>query len=467
LISPQGTATGSVSISINNDSDVTGTIAIDGSAVTASTTVAGQDIRLSFSATSGQRIVVYATNVTIPTATLNLVQPPSGSTQASTSINNNAGQTFFIDTQLLSTTGTYQLWVQHSGTNTGSVTLQIASVPADFTGTITVPAAGQTGPAVRVPTSGSLAVGQNGILSFSGTTGQRLSFNVLNPTIGTASSSCSVRVKDPSTNQTQIASGQCGTGASGYIDAVTLTSTGTFTILIDPQGTATGSVSISINNDSDVTGTIAIDGSAVTASATVAGQDIRLSFSATSGQRIVVYATNVTIPTATLNLVQPPSGSTQTSTSINTTGGPTFFIDTQTLSTTGTYQLWVQHSGTNIGSVTLQIASVPADISGSVTIGGSAFSFTTVAGQNANITFTNPQSQSVTIHWTSGTYPSNPGCFMIVRGPSPSNSAVGSINCAGATGNLSLSTLLTGTYTINVNPSQQATGGLSLTVTTP
>jgi hypothetical protein len=168
-----------------------------------------------------------------------------------------------------------------------------------------------------------------------------------------------------------------------------------------------------------------------------------------------------------LNLVQPPSGSTQTSTSINTTGGPTFFIDTQTLSTTGTYQLWVQHSGTNIGSVTLQIASVPADISGSVTIGGSAFSFTTVAGQNANITFTNPQSQSVTIHWTSGTYPSNPGCFMIVRGPSPSNSAVGSINCAGATGNLSLSTLLTGTYTINVNPSQQATGGLSLTVTTP
>jgi hypothetical protein len=293
-----------------------------------------------------------------------------------------------------------------------------------------------------------------------------LSFNVLNSTIGTVSSNCFLSVKDPSNNQ--ITAGQCGTGASNYIDTVTLASTGAYQILISPQGTATGSVSVSINNDSDVTGTIAIDGSSVTASTTVAGQDIRLSFSASSGQRVVVYATNVTIPSgpsATLNLVQP-SGSTQTSTSINNIAGP-FFIDTQTLSTTGTYQLWVQHSGTNIGSVTLQIASVPADISGSVSIGGSAFSFTTVAGQNANITFTNPQSQSVTVHFTSGTYPSNPGCFLIVRGPSPSTSAVGSINCAGATGNLSLGTLSSGTYNINVNPSQQATGGLSLTVTTP
>jgi len=38
-------------MSINNDSDVTGAISIDGAAVTSTTTVAGQDVRLSFSAT--------------------------------------------------------------------------------------------------------------------------------------------------------------------------------------------------------------------------------------------------------------------------------------------------------------------------------------------------------------------------------------------------------------------------------
>ena len=43
-----GTATGSVTMSINNDSDVTGTITIDGAAVATGTTVAGQDARLSF-----------------------------------------------------------------------------------------------------------------------------------------------------------------------------------------------------------------------------------------------------------------------------------------------------------------------------------------------------------------------------------------------------------------------------------
>jgi hypothetical protein len=462
---PQGTATGSVSYSINNDSDVSGTIAINGSPVTVTTIVSGEDARLSFTATAGQRIVVYATSVTTPYATVYLVKP-DGTNQTSLGINNNpAGQTFFMDTQTLATTGTYQLWVQHSGTNVGSETLQIASVPADFTSTITVPAAGQTGTAVRVPTSGNLAVGQNGSLTFSGTTGQKLSFNVLSPTFGTVYYGCYTRIYDPSNNQ--IAFGYCGPGASNYIDTVTLAATGTYSIFTDPQGTATGSVSYSINNDSDVTGTIAIDGSAVTVTTTASGEDARLTFSATAGQRIVVYATSVTNPYATVYLVKP-DGTNQISLGINNNpAGQTFFLDTQTLATSGTYQLWVQHSGTNVGSETLQIASVPADVSGSLTIGGSAFSFSTVAGQNANVTFSNSLSQSVTVHWTSGTYPSSLNCYMRVTGPSPSTNQVGFAYCNTATGTISLGTLGTGSYNILVDPQTQSTGGLSLTVTTP
>jgi len=462
VVDPQGPATGSVSVSINNDSDVTGTITIDGSAVTATTAVAGQDARLSFTATANQRIVVFVTNVTNPQATVYLVKP-DGTNQTSLAIY--SGQTYFMDTLTLAAAGTYQLWVQHSSTSFGSETLQIASVPADFSGTLTVPAAGGTGTAVRVPTSGNLAAGQNGTLTFSGTTGQKLSFNVISPTIGSAYYNCILRVYDP--NSTQITFGNCGPGSPSYIDTVTLASTGTYKILIDPQAGATGSVSLSINNDSDATGSITIDGSAVTATTTVAGQDARLSFSATASQRIVVYATSVSNPSATVYLVLP-NGNNQASFTINNSpSGQTFFLDTQTLATTGTYQLWVQHSGTNIGSETLRVASVPADVTGSLTMGGAALPITTVAGQNANITFTNSTSQSVTVHWASGTYSTSLGCYLRVTGPSPSNTQVGFAYCNAATGTASLGTVAAGTYNILVDPQAQNAGGLSLTVTTP
>lgn len=468
-IDPQQTATGSVSVSINNDQDVTTpAISIGGSAVTPSTTVPGQDVHLSFAATAAQRVVVYATNVTNPDATLNLITPP-GATQASVVIvNNPSGQTFFLDTQTLATTGAYQLEVQHTGANFGSETLQIVSVPADFVGTLTVPAAGVKGTAVRVPTTGSLAAGQNVSLTFSGTAAQKLSFNVTGSTIGTSYTACTLTVTGPSPSTTQITYGYCGYQGPGYIDTVTIPTTGTYTVSINPQGAATGSVSISINNAQDVTTpAITIGGSAVTAKTTVAGQDVRLSFTPSSSQpRIAILATNVTNPSATLNLWTGTS--TQASTTIdNSPSGQTFYIDTQSVNANQQYQLWVEHSAANHGNEGLQIKNVPADLSHTVTVGGAAYAFSTVIGQNANITFTTSSSESVTVHWTSGTYPSTLNCYMRVTGPSPSTNQVGFGNCNTATGSVSLGTIASGTYNILVDPQAQSAGGMSLTVTTP
>src|SRR5205085_337749 len=106
-------------------------------------------------------------------------------------------------------------------------------------------------------------------------------------------------------------------------------------------------------------------------------------------------------------------------------------------------------------------------VSGSVIVGGSPYQLTTVAGQNANITFSNPQSQSVTVSWTNGTYPTQLECDMSVTGPSPSTGQAGFAYCNGPSGSISLGTQPAGTYNISVNPVQQSAGGLSLTVTTP
>jgi YD repeat-containing protein len=467
-LNPIGTATGSVSISINNDQDVTTpAIAIGGSAVTPITTAAGQDIRLSFTASANQLILVTATNVTYPFPpyeNLNLLTP-SGSTLASTTIGSSSGgSTSLIDTQTLPAAGTYQLWVQHNGPTTGGVTLQIISVPAAFTGTLAVAAAGATGTATRVPTSGNLAVGQNANLTFSGTAGQKLSFNLVSSTIGANAAACALTVYDP--NQNALSTGYCGTGAS-YVDTITLALTGTYTVNLNPTGTATGSVSISINNDQDVTTpAISIGEGVITFKTTVVGQDIRLSFTPTASQpRIAVLATSVTNPYALLNLVTP-SGSVQAQTPIdNNPSGQTFFIDTQTVTASEQYQLWVQHSGTNFGNVVLQIKNVPANVSHTVTVNGAAYSFSTAIGQNANIGFSISASEPVTVHWTSSSkYPS---CNMTVTGPSPSTSVVGTGYCNATTGSISLGTLSSGAYNILIDPQAQSTGGLSLTVTSP
>jgi YD repeat-containing protein len=468
-IIPVGTATGSVSVSLNNDADVTTpAITIDGASGQWSTTVSGQDVRLNFTPNSSQpRVAVYATDLSSTgQATVKLVNP-SGSTQASMTITPGS-QTFFMDTQPVAANQQYQLWVQHYLTYTEKQTLQIISVPNDFTGTLTVPSAGATGTAVRVPTTGTLAVGQNASLTFSATSGQKLSFNLSSSTIGTSYTACSLTVTGPSPSTTQITNGYCGTGNSGFVDAVTIPSTGTYTININPQGTATGSISVSINNDQDVTTpTISIDGGAVATGSTAPGQDVRLSFTPNSSQpRIFVQATGVTNPSATLNLWNGTSTQAHTSIS-NSPSGQTFYIDTQSVTANQQYQLWVQHYLANYGNETLQITTVPADLSQTVSVGGAAYQFSTVAGQNANIGFTISSSESVTVHWTTGTYPSSLSCYMRVTGPSPSTNQVGFGYCNTATGTLSLGTLSAGTYNILVDPQAQSAGGMSLNVTSP
>ena len=459
-INPQVPPNGSLSVSVNNDQNVTTpSISIGGSAVTATTTVAGQDVVLSFTATAAQHIAVLGTNVTNPGATMNIVSP-SGSVFASTPIY--SGQTGFVDAQLM-TAGTYQLWIQHSSAYIGGETLQIVGVLADFTGTLTIPAAGATGPATQIPTNGSLGAGQNASLSFTGTAGQKLSFNVSNSSIGAQSYACLVTIYDP--NHNTVASGYCGTGAS-FVDTVILASTGTYTFYINPQGSATGSVAISVNNDQDVTTpAIMIGGSAVTTTTTVAGQDVRLSFTTSSAQKIGVYATNVTNSEATLSILSA-SGSVLASTLIYS--GKTGFVDQQ-LTTAGTYQVLIQHASTYIGSETLQIVGVPADFTGTLTIPASGTTGpptqvpTTgnlATGQNASLTFAGTTGQKLSFNVLNSTISS---CLITIYDPSQNTVASGSCG-TGATLVNTVTLASTGTYTFNINPQGSATGSVAISV---
>jgi YD repeat-containing protein len=438
--------------------DVSGPIIIDGPTV-ASTTVLGQDVRLTFTTTvPNQKVVMYATSVSNPQASLQILKP-GGAQVVQTTINSTGYPTnsFFVDTQTLSTPGTYIVLVQHSGSNAGSETIQLKSA-ADVVGPILI-----DGSAVTV---GPTAVGQDVNLTFTTTVAnQRVvlyATAVSNPQAG-------LQIFNPDGSQ----HAQTGINNTGYpsnsffLDVQTLSVIGTYTVNVHHFGTNVGMETLQLKSvPADVTGPIVIDGSAVTVGPTSVGQDVRLTFTTTvPNQRIVGYATAVSNPLAGFQILNP-DGSQHVQIGINNAGYPSnsFFMDLQTLATVGTYTVLVSHFGTNVGMETLQLKSVPADIAGSIVIGGSAFSFTTVVGQNANVTFANPQIQTVTIHWA-GNYSA---CAMNVTGPLPSTAQVASPSCVGPTGSVGLPNLGSGTYNILIDPVGTAIGGLtSLTVTSP
>ena len=89
------------------------------------------------------------------------------------------------------------------------------------------------------------------------------------------------------------------------------------------------------------------------------------------------------------------------------------------------------------------------DVSGSVTINGSAFALTTtVPGQNANITFSGTASQLATVRIANSTF----SCVTVTLLKPDGTSLTSTFTCSG-TFNLSQQTLpTTGTYTIKVDP---------------
>ena len=342
FIDPQGPGTGGVTVQINGDPDVTGTITPGGSAVTVTTTAPGQDARLTFTGTANQRVSLLATNVTY-SAYVNLVQP-NGTTQTTMLIASGCGTSSvcFMDTQVLATAGTYTLWVQHTGTGFGSATLQMYNVPADATGTVTI-----GGSATSISTT---VPGQNASLTFSGTSGQKVSLSLSSGTY--PGGFCNLTLKNPDGTTLTTGYGSCS-GSTGFVDALALPQTGTYTIFIDPQSNKTGGVTTAVNNDADVTGTITIGGAGVTFTTSVPGHNALYTFTGNSGQSVTVHLTSNTFGVVTVSLINP-SGSTLTSTSLSASS---FNLTSETLSTTGTYTVKVDPSGSNTGSITVNVTS--------------------------------------------------------------------------------------------------------------
>jgi hypothetical protein len=130
--------------------------------------------------------------------------------------------------------GTYTIYVQNTDVNPGSISLALSVVPADVTGSVSM-----NGAALPVAIAG---FGQNAEITFSGTANRSVTVHLTGDTI------CQVLVEllPPTGPPPLQATYSCG--GNFTLPSQTLPSTATYTILINPQGTATGIISVAVTS---------------------------------------------------------------------------------------------------------------------------------------------------------------------------------------------------------------------------
>jgi len=115
---------------------------------------------------------------------------------------------------------------------------------------------------------------------------------------------------------------------------------------------------------------------------------------------------------------------------------------------------------TNTGSETIHLVSVPADVSGTITVGGPAVTVSTVIGQNAILNFTGTAGQKVIGFFTGSTYGA---CINTLTDLTTGATLDSGFECANnATMDREITLPETGPYQLLIDPSGPATGSATV-----
>ncbi len=233
--------------------------------------------------------------------------------------------------------------------------------PASYTWTIDLYSVEVGGtPAVVTTTT----PGEDISIFFNSDAGQILSVELTGVTFGN-SPCCSLQVSVFGPDGSLLV-GPTSIGTDGgFIDAFELPLDGTYEIIIDPQGDATGSATVAVHDASEVTGSLLIDGPALTLTLGNPGQNGRVTFTGVSGKSVLLELDGVTVGsspnTGSSLTVLNPNGSTLFGpTPLGTAGLESL---TLALTASGTYTILLDPIGTNTGSTTFSLTSyVPPSI---------------------------------------------------------------------------------------------------------
>ena len=283
-IDPQGAAVGSATVQVLGvPVDLTGSITVGGAPLTISLG-GGQNAGITFAGVAGTRLSMAVSGSALPQTRLD-VRAPDGSTFATFYVSSSGG---FLDTRTLPATGTYTIVIDPSGGSPVTMTLTAYSVPADASAATTPGGAAASIP-IAVP-------GQNGLVSFTGVAGERVSFRLTTA----MSVRFTVTKPDSSTLFSTMAPGNT------FIDVTTLPASGTYTIAVDPFDASTGPLSVTVYDvPPDAAGSVTPGGPGFTAAMTAPGQGGAVTFTATAGQSLVLNLSAVSVPIMRVSVLRP------------------------------------------------------------------------------------------------------------------------------------------------------------------
>lgn len=225
VVVPVNNYTGSMTLALS--SPVSGTISIDGAAVPVALTKPGQTARVTFNGKAGQWVNLGLTSVNITSSAVTLMTA-EGTVLTSTAVGTAGGG--LEDQNPLPTTGTYTILVDPMGSYTGNMTLTLSTEVSD---SLKINAAPR-------PIMISRA-GQSGRYTFSGTANQQVMIKATNNKFD----SVTVNVYSPSG---VLQAGATSSASSFTLNPITLATTDTYTITINPAMTYTGSVQLQVSS---------------------------------------------------------------------------------------------------------------------------------------------------------------------------------------------------------------------------
>jgi hypothetical protein len=294
-------------------------------------------------------------------------------------------------------------------------------------------------------------------VTFTAVAGQRVYVQVVSTTLP---GQCGLALALRGPDNDVVASGCLLPG--GDIQSIVLTSGGTYTVVVDPAGTATGTAQIRVSLSRDQAVAAAIGGPSTTLTVATPGSQTRATFDATAGQKVFVDASDSTFADqcGALRLVSASGNVID----VGCVSGGAGFIDAVTLPVSGRYAVLVDPASGGTGRVTVHILRV-SDQSLTTTIGGPTVTATIAQpGGVSRVTFDGTAGQKIQIAYDSSTLPAQCG---IVAFLSPEHSELDSGCTTGASGTALTETLTeTGRYTVLIDPSAKDLGSINLKIST-
>ncbi|WP_203994873.1 VWD domain-containing protein, partial [Sphaerisporangium rufum] len=425
--------------------DATAPVAIGGPPVALELTTPGQNGAWTFTGTANQRVYFTFSAATFAysyEADITL-RKPDGSVLKSSTYCGNGCQ---FEPVTLPASGTYTIALNQYATAVGRLTAKLTTVPADVTRPVPT-----NGTAVALTTT---AAGQNGTWTFTGNTGQRMSFRFTAGTF-TGSSGTYVLVRKPDGSEL---TGRTYCAQSCFIDVTPLPASGTYTIVLDPGADQTGSLSAGVLEiPADPTATVTVGGAAVRLATTVPGQNGVWSFTGLAGQNVSFGFTNGTFGTvvdATV-AVRRPDGTTLINSAYC---GTSCSLTPAVLPVDGVYTIVLNPNGDLTGALTAKLDV--GNVTKTVAVGDPASTITlTSPGQNGIWRFLGVKGQSVSFGFTGGTFDSPVHATVEVRKPD-GTTLIDSEYC-GETCSLTPATLpIDGVYTVVLVPYSANIGSL-------